>query len=85
MTALKWAWNPETLMPISRATSSMRNGLAKSSRSFDGSDYAMGVAANRCEMAHAMALLADQQPVDDLANDQRSQHPILLGQLEQPQ
>jgi hypothetical protein len=47
----------------------------------DSPNHAMGVAANRCEVAHAMAC----SPVDDLANDERSQHPMLLGQMEQPQ
>ena len=30
VTALKWAWKPETLMPSSRAMSSARKGLATS-------------------------------------------------------
>ncbi len=51
----------------------------------DSPDHAMGVAANRCQVAHAMALLAGEKPVDDLANDERSQDPVLFGQLEQPQ
>jgi hypothetical protein len=51
----------------------------------DGPNHAVGVTANRCEVAHPMALLAGEKPVDDLANDERSQNPILLGQLEQPQ
>ena len=29
----------------------------------DGPNHAMGVAANRCEVAHAMALLAGEKPV----------------------
>ena len=51
----------------------------------DCPNHAVGVTANRCEVAHPMALLAGEKPVDDLANDERSQHPILLGQLEQPE
>jgi len=34
VTALKCAWNPETLMPSSRAMSSILNGLSKFLRSF---------------------------------------------------
>ena len=30
VTALKWWWNPETLMPSSRASLSMRSGWSKS-------------------------------------------------------
>ena len=37
----------------------------------DSPNHAMGMAANRCQVAHPMALLAGKKPVDDLANDER--------------
>ena len=49
----------------------------------NGADHAMGVAANRGEMAHAMALFTGEQAVDDFPNHERPEHAVLLGRLTQ--
>ena len=71
MTALKWWWKPETLIPSSLATSSIRSGFVEVfAEPLDGLDDAVGGAAQSRDMAEPAALLSHKKPVDDLPHDQ---------------
>src|ERR671912_733452 len=76
VTPLKWWWKPETLIPSSRAMSSIRSGWSKSLRSRS--------MASTMRWVEPPALLPHKEPVDDPPGPQRREEACFGGGAQEP-
>src|SRR5215217_2218059 len=85
VTALKWWWKPETLIPTSLATSLTLSGRSKSSRSRSSAlPMRWAWPPEGRGVAEPAALLPYKEPVDDLSGDQRREVARLGRGVQEP-
>ena len=85
MTALKWWWKLDTLMPSSlRDVVDPQRLVELFTEALDGSGNVVGVTALDRDVTEPVSLLTHQEPVDDFPCDQRREERRFGGGIQEP-